>query len=59
METLKRMWNRILVAFAVPSEGPGASGAPGDDLPREERPPHPPDAKQNPRTWKFHNGDRK
>jgi hypothetical protein len=59
MEALKRLWNRILVAFAVPAEGHGASGARGDALPPEERPPHAPDAKQNPRTWKSHSGDRK
>ena len=59
MEALKRMWSRILVAFAVPPSGPGASGTRGEAPVSEEHAPPAPDAKQDPHTWKSHDGARR
>lgn len=56
METLQRLWNRILVAFARPASGTGQGAPP----PAEDDGPPPGEAHPgpDPHAWKSHGGDR-
>lgn len=60
MEWLKRIWERIIVAFANPSDGKGTSGMPGDhphgeqDVDQEELA-----KREEKHGWKTHGGFRK
>ena len=58
MEALKRMWSRILVAFAQPASGHGASGTRGADPQSDEHLHAAEDPKGDAHTWKSHGGNR-
>ncbi|MBI1319378.1 MAG: hypothetical protein GC168_10600 [Candidatus Hydrogenedens sp.] len=59
MEALKRMWNRILVAFAAPAEGHGASGTRGADPHSEPQSSHAAGAERKPQAWHPDGGERR
>ena len=59
MEALKNMWKRIIVAFAQPADGKGASGTRGADPQSEEAQRQNEAAETGQHTWKAHGGVRK
>lgn len=59
METLKRIWNRILVAFASPTSGPATGGGIHLDTDIETPTASKEHAPQSSEQWKSHGGFRK